>query len=171
MKQFITTILFVALFAMSCTQQKNTDNSQANDSIPGTMQTEKLCYVGNVNMDSVKLEIQRTGNDFNGLLFYKRYRSDGSLGEYVGTISGDTLKGVYDFMSEGVISKIDKYFLMRGGKLLEGTGPVSQADDITFVFDDPSKVTFGKSFTLSAVDCSTELIAQKDKDMYYNLKK
>lgn len=174
MKQIIFALLFIT--AVSCTQRKSNPSETGNDTTivsdaPINEVSGKQCYLGVVGKDSVFFEMQRTGESFSGFLFYNRFESDSSIGEFNGVISGDTIKGVFDFMSEGMISVIDKYFLIKDGQLQEGQGPLSEVNDYTLVFKNPEEVEFGKSYNLSKTECSPDFITQKDKDFYYNLKK
>lgn len=183
-KRSIIPVLLMAALSIGCTQNKSGRNSETSDrdSVTTSVTADQpkgegisvdgsYCYLGVIERDSVFLEIQRTGNSFNGFLFYNRYQTDSSIGEYHGTISGDTLKGMFDFMSEGMISNIEKYFLLEDNKLKEGIGAFIDKDDYTLVFDDPSALEYGKTYTLELTDCKPEFISQKDKEYYYNLKK
>lgn len=176
MKQLFYFIL-LGVLAISCTQNKNSGNQTENDSTVVEKPTSvvlaegKSCYLGVVGKDSVKLEIDRSGTNFNGFLSYKRFESDSSLGEINGTISGDTLKGTFNFLSEGMISVSDKYFLAKDGKLLEGWGDMVNADDTTVKFEDPSQLTYGQGFVLSLTDCVNDFIPKAHKDFYYDFKK
>ncbi len=177
MKQVFFIVLFLSFLVTSCTQNKSTKTGRSSDTLltetPGEVvsSTEKECYSGVVGRDSVSFEMNREGDQFKGFLFYNRYETDSSIGEYNGTISGDTIKGVFDFMSEGMISKIDKYFLVRDGKLLEAIGALKDGDnEYTLVFENPAELKYGESYILEKIDCPAELISEKDKRIYYNLK-
>lgn len=176
MKRNIIPILLISVFIAGCTQNKSGNTAQTTDTLTvdppkSTVSDGKYCYLGIMSRDSVKLELERNGNTFNGFLFYNRYETDSSIGEFNGTISGDTLKGVFDFMSEGMISKIDKYFLLQNNKLVEATGAFTEVDDYTLVYENPSALKYGETYTLEPADCKPEFISQKDKEFYYNLKK
>ena len=176
MKQLFYFIL-LGVFAISCTQNKSSNNQTKNDSTVVEKPTNialaegKSCYLGVVGKDSAKLEIDRTGANFNGFLSYKRFESDSSLGEINGTISGDTLKGSFNFMSEGMISVSDTYFLVKDGKLLEGWGNIVNVDDMTVRFENPSQLTYGQGFVLNPTDCVADFIPKAHKDFYYDFKK
>lgn len=169
--------IVLSVFAISCTQNKNSGNQTKDDSAvvekPANIALAegKSCYLGVVGKDSAKLEIERNGTTFNGFLSYKRFESDSSLGEVNGTISGDTLKGSFNFLSEGMISVIDKYFLLKDGKLLEGWGDMVNVDDMTMKFEDPSQLTYGGVFTLNPTDCVNDFIPKAHKDFYYDFRK
>ena len=166
MKQLFFALALV--MAVSCTSKKGGETSQTVDSTaPTTPKTEYLSYVGSIKRDTVKLELERTGDNFKGFLFYKLRNAENSQGEYKGTISGDTLKGVYRFMSKGFVSNIDKYFLLKNNKLLEGSGAFVMVDDTTLTFRENERVIFGDSYVLSPVEYSPTLIPQTEKDVYY----
>lgn len=169
--------ILLGIFAtISCTQQKGSNNQTESDSTemekPAALALVegKSCYVGIVGKDSVKLEIKRNGTNFSGFLSYKRFESDSSLGELNGTISGDTLKGSFNFLSEGMISVNEKYFLLKDGKLLEGWGDMVSVDDATMKFENPSQLTYGEGFVLNSTDCSDDFIPKAHKDFYYDFK-
>ena len=166
----------MAIIAVGCTQNKSGNTTQTTDSLTveapeNVAANGKYCYLGILSRDSVKLELERDGNTFNGFLFYNRYETDSSIGEFDGTISGDTLKGVFDFMSEGMISRIDKYFLLQDNKLVEATGAFKDYNDYTLVYENPSELKYGETYTLELIDCQVDFIAQRNKEFYYNLKK
>lgn len=176
MKLNTSLIILTVVLAVGCTQNKSENTSQTTDSLavnsPEVVANNgKYCYLGVLSRDSMKLELERNGNVFSGFLFYNRYETDSSIGEFNGTISGDTLKGVFDFMAEGMISKIDKYFLLQNEKLVEAVGAFKHLDDYTLVFENPSELKYGETYTLEPTDCKPDFIAQKDKDVYYGLKK
>lgn len=171
MKYFFVPLVSIALLAMACTNNKSGNSAAQTDSVATLVPaTEKLCFLGTANRDSVRLELKRTGSDFNGFLFYDRYESDSSIGEYNGKVSGDTLKGVFNFMSEGMISNVDKYFLMKDGNLLEGIGPLTEKDSISLVFTDTARVKFGESYILQPATCADEFISRQNREFYYKLK-
>lgn len=167
----------LVVFALSCTQSKSSSNQTENDSTivekPAdvALAEGKSCYLGVVGKDSVKMEIDRNGTDFKGFLSYKRFESDSSLGELNGTISGDTLKGNFNFLSEGMISINETYFLLKDGKLLQGWGDMVNVDDMTMKFKNPSQLTYEQGFVLSPVDCIVDFIPKAHKDFYYDFKK
>ena len=77
--------IVLSMFAISCTQNKNSGNQTKDDSAvvekPANIALAegKSCYLGVVGKDSAKLEIERNGTTFNGFLSYKRFESDSSL--------------------------------------------------------------------------------------------
>ncbi len=171
MKQFIIALILIA--AASCTQKKSNPNETMNDTIPAenieTPISGKQCYLGVEGRDSVSLEIETNNNSFKGYLFYNRFESDSSIGEIQGTISGDTVKGVYTFMSEGMISVMDKYFLVKDGQLLEGFGELTQVNETTMAFTNPKDLVYD-GFKLKETDCTSNFIPQNGKDMYHKVK-
>lgn len=170
-------LIMLGVFTISCTQNKSSNNQTGTDSTVAEKPADialaegKSCYLGVVGKDSAKMEIDRNGRDFKGFLSYKRFESDSSLGEINGIISGDTLKGNFNFLSEGMISINEKHFLLKDGKLMEGLGNMVYVDDITMKFENPSKLTYGQGFVLSPTDCGDDFIPKAYKDFYYNIRK
>lgn len=171
MKQIIFALLLIA--AVSCTQRTSTSSEPTNETVPAetveNIVSGKQCFLGVEGRDSVFLEMETNNNSFQGYLFYNRFESDSSIGEIQGTISGDTVKGVYTFMSEGMISVMDKYFLVKDGQLLEGFGELTQVNETTMAFTNPKDLVYD-GFKLKETDCSSNFIPQSGKDMYHKVK-
>lgn len=171
MKQ-IFYFMLMGLLAISCTQNKSSNKDSAVEKDAGIAIAEgKSCYLSVVSKDSAKLEIDRQGKNFKGFLYYKRFESDSSLGEIVGTISGDTLKGTFNFLSEGIISEREVYFLYKDGKLAEGFGNIVQVSENAVKFENPAELEYDSKFAFNLTDCANNFISQSDKDFYRNFKK
>lgn len=131
MKKYIvgTTILF---FVLSC--DKKTDQSfninttksdsalKLNDSEPIESSTLQSCYLGISGKDSVFVILDDNLGTFIGKMHYKNFEKDSSSGDVIGTKNGDTIKLNYSFISEGVNSEREIYFLKKDGNLVEGIG-------------------------------------------------
>lgn len=101
MKKYIFFFTFASIFFLGACNQNNQGKVVTTvDTTTQVKQTEKLCFMGNIKADSVFFEMKRNKDNFKGFLYYKRYLSDASFGEYEGKISGDKLKGMYNFQSE-----------------------------------------------------------------------
>ncbi|GEM_PF-2110775 len=171
MKKYIFFFTFASIFFLGACHQNKQEKIATNvDTTAQVKQTEKFCFMGNIKADSVFFEMERYGDKFKGFIFYKRYLSDASVGEYVGNISGDTISGLYTFQSEGMISKVEKKFLWRGDSIQEAIGTLREADSITMVFAEPLRVKFGESYTLHQTQCSSNFIDPKIKQTYQDNK-
>ncbi len=164
--------LALGLFLSSCnqTREKQTTETSGNSIAVNETDSKNLhnCYLAVLKRDSVRLELDISGEKFSGYLNYDNFEKDGSFGWYEGTISGDTLKGVYRFLSEGMVSYSDKYFLMKGDQLLEGIGDIELPNDSTVKFKNPKTLSYGDGFNLNKTDCSENFISQESKDFYTN---
>ena len=99
-------------------------------------------------------------------MLYKFFETDNSIGTYEGILSGDTLKGIYRLLSEGIISYSEKFFLLKDSQLLEGVGEIEFPNDSTVKFKDPGRLTYGESINLEKVDCKENFIPKEIKKFY-----
>ncbi|MET0298778.1 MAG: hypothetical protein ABW036_03420, partial [Flavitalea sp.] len=128
---------------------KPTSGASVNSDIPANAQ---LCYT-KFDKDTVLLSFTRTGNNVNGTLLYKINEKDQNSGTITGEIIGDTITGVYRFMSEGVTSEREVVFLKKGDDIVEGFGDVDESKG-RMVYKDRSKLTFADDVVLRSTDCS-----------------
>jgi hypothetical protein len=110
------------------------------------------CYRYTANNDTISIRLIKENELITGSLAYSFYEKDKSKGILEGHISGDTLFAVYEYTSEGMLSKREVAFLKRGNTLVEGYGEVEQVDNM-FRFKEGAVLNFGNSIVLSATDC------------------
>lgn len=171
MKQLkIIVLLTLAVSFSYCNQSSKKQNSQTNQENSPIEITESngmnSCYLAVLGKDSVKLELVTTKDKFKGFMHYKFFETDNSIGTYEGILSGDTLKGIYRLLSEGIISYSEKYFLLIDNQLLEGVGEIEFPNDSTVKFKDPDRLTYGESINLEKVDCKENFIPKDIKKFY-----
>ena len=110
----INTALLLACGTASRTEEKP---EAKNDSL-------YKCYGSYTDKDSVFLKIIYEGDRVNGDIVYKLFEKDKNVGNFEGTLHGDTVFAVYNFLSEGRTSTREVAFLKKGDTLIEGFGPM-----------------------------------------------
>lgn len=118
---------------------------------PATENSTK-CYVYVKNRDTVSMKLVTTGEELTGNLNYKWFEKDKSMGTFAGEIKGDTIIAEYTFDAEGMRSVREVIFLKKEGKLLEGSGDMTEKSG-KIMFSDRSKLQFGSAVVLSEIAC------------------
>ena len=72
------------------------------------------CYGSYADKDSVFLKIIYEGDRVNGDIVYRLFEKDKNVGNFEGTLHGDTVFAVYNFFSEGRTSTREVAFLKKG---------------------------------------------------------
>ena len=85
-------------------------------------------------------------------MYYKNFQKDSSFGDVNGVQNGDTIKLMYTFESEGMVSDREIYFLRKNGNLIEGIGD-SNTEGNTSLYADYSKIQYNDDQTLKQVTC------------------
>ena len=154
MKKEILVLLSIILLLFSCKKEKN-------EPLPApTVQEEMVanefqivCYQGIKKKDTINLSLEINENqEVKGELSYLFFEKDKSKGVISGKMFGDTLKGNYIFMSEGVQSSREIVFLRKGKIMIEAYGDVEVADQKT-VFKNARKLFFDSATVLTETDC------------------
>ena len=132
----------------------NTNNK--NDSAADIGQAEadstfNICYESVDQKDTVLFNAIIHGDSVTGSLVYQFYEKDKNMGSILGTIKGDTLRGMYTFKSEGIESVREIVFLREDTLLREGYGNLTQKDN-QVVFADVTKLKFD-GLVLQKVKC------------------
>jgi hypothetical protein len=107
------------------------------------------CYGSYTENDSVFLKIMYEGDRVNGDITYKLFEKDKNVGDFEGTLHGDTVFAVYNFFSEGRASSREVAFLRKGDTLIEGFG---QMDETGTRFKNKGEVDFA-GIVLQAEGC------------------
>lgn len=92
------------------------------------------------------------GDEVTGDLSYKYFQKDQNKGTLRGAMRGDTLFGIYTFMSEGAESSREVAFLKKGNDLVEGYGDVQEMEG-KVIFTNRTSLDFSSSVVLKLVDC------------------
>lgn len=168
MKTIIASI-FLAVLMISCENKKPEQTVLSTDQTtdPEVLQTTAHCYLFTNGKDSIRLRYIQENDEIDGWMNYDFFEKDGSIGEIDGKFFGDTLKLEYEFMSEGMISEQQIYFLKKDGKLYRGAGDMKMDNDSTMVYSNPKEIKFDDTTPLSHLDnCPDNFIKKESIDMY-----
>jgi hypothetical protein len=146
----ILPIAAIAIFAIACNSNP-TQNTALDTKRSEKDSTFNICFSSVVKKDTVLLNAHMSGDSVTGSLGYKLYEKDQNNGSLLGKMHGDTLRGMYTFMSEGKESVREVMFIRRDSLLIEGYGPLKEAGEKT-VFENPEKVEFN-GIVLAKVPC------------------
>ena len=161
MKNFILSA-FIVLFAMSC-EKKSSETVDTSTTPPDSVtvpetnepvesSTLQTCYMTNTKQDSVFVMLDDNLGTITGKMYYKNFEKDSSIGDVVGSKSGDTLKLNYTFQSEGTTSDREIYFLQKGGNLIEGIGDHKEEGN-KVIYADYKKIKYEDGHSLKPTDC------------------
>lgn len=169
MKIIIVSIFITALI-ISCENKKEqmpTTTTELPNGNPEIVELTSHCYLFTNGKDSIRLSYTQEKDEIDGWMNYDFFEKDGSIGEIDGKFFGDTLKLEYEFMSEGMISEQQVYFLKKDGKLFQGVGEMKMDKDSTMVYSSPKQIKFDDTTPLSHLDnCPENFIKQESIDMY-----
>lgn len=160
MKKLLLSSLLITL-VLSCDKKVEStivDTKSDTIMIPETNEpivssTLQTCYMAAVKNDSVFISLEDNLGTLTGKMRYKNFEKDSSYGTLVGFKNADTLKLMYTFESEGTTSEREIYFVLKGDKLLEATGPYTSDNGSKSVYTDPSKLQYN-GHELTQVDCT-----------------
>lgn len=157
MKQMIVLLCCIVLFG--CNQKSEIEKGESPIATEATRnvdaQTEDSglqCYEFVQEKDTISLQFSQANNRAEGHLKFKNYQKDSSYGAVSGRVSGDTLKLVYVFESEGMQSKRQIFFLKDGLSLRMGTADMEDKDG-TLVFKAGSPILYSDAVVLVKSDC------------------
>ena len=139
--------LFIVIFIISCQQTGNTASLQEKDQVIAAG-TDTSCYAL-TDTDSVYLQLIGQDSAVTGTLEYRLKEKDANTGTLTGYWSGDTLLAIYNYQSEGSMSRRPVIFLRQGNKLTEGYGPISARE---FSLRTP-ELSFQSGLQLTPTDC------------------
>lgn len=161
--------MFMAVLMISCENKKqedvvisNTPEKEETDLNPSLH-----CYLFTNGKDSISLSYTQENDEVEGWMNYNFYEKDGSIGEIEGKFFGDTLKLEYEFMSEGMFSEQEVYFLKKDGKLYRGGGELKNTNDSTVVYANPKQINYNDMTPVSHQDnCTENFIKKESIDRY-----
>ena len=164
---FIATILALCL---SCDSKKEQEVVITNDS-PEEVSNDTIsdfhCYQFTNGKDTIQIRYQQEGHEIEGWMRYNFFEKDGSVGEIEGQMAGDTLKLEYVFMSEGLISEQQVYFLKKDGKLYRGSGEMEMSKDSVMKYMQPNKLNFEDTTPMAHLEnCPNDFIQSKNIEFY-----
>lgn len=175
LSQFIYTAFLLSLMLFACQQEQSSNNSTNDETEADTTETEMEetvqdisgCYLYAVNQDSIRLQINQSGDAVSGWLNYDFHQKDGSIGKIEGEIVGDTIKLNHNFLAEGTISNREIYFLVGNNEVREGAGEI-EVEGNTSRYADPTAVDFSTMQALKQVECADNFMNAKDMAFYEN---
>ncbi len=161
MKKILFIVLIISL-AVSC-DKNSTETSSTNQTIdslviipesnePIESSSLQTCYLEAINKDSVFITLEDNLGTITGKVRYKNFEKDSSSGDLIGNQNGDTLRLVYNFESEGVMSEREIYFLKKDGNLVEGIGE-HKVEGIKSTYSNRSELKYD-GHVLKQVDCT-----------------
>ncbi|MEH6679334.1 MAG: hypothetical protein V7724_02245 [Sediminicola sp.] len=149
------------LLFLACKESPKTEIPQVETVVPAETPIKeevaeqnalRECYRFTGNNDTITIKLAKKGERIIGTLDYYFYEKDKSTGTLEGHISGDTLFAVYEYTSEGRLSKREVAFLKRGSVIKEGFAEVEEVDGM-FRFKDGAVLDFENNVVLNATDC------------------
>lgn len=153
-KIIVIPLLIVILSACKGNNNKEIENIDTNNKIQSikkhNTKLESGCYNYNKNGNVIELKITVNNNKVNGKLDISYDQKDKNQGELKGELKGDTLIGTYTFLSEGLKSTRDIAFLVKGAKLIEGSGELNETGT---KFKNSSNLQFISNMPLTKIDC------------------
>ncbi len=170
MMRAILISIFFAVLLISCQSKKQEEviigkfpPKEAEDLKPAM-----YCYLFTNGRDSIRMTYIEKNNKVEGWLNYDFFEKDGSIGEIDGKWVGDTLKLEYEFLSEGMISEQQVYFLKKNNfKLYRGAGDMKMTDDSVMIYSNPKEISFSDNTPLGELkNCSENFIKQEHIDFY-----
>ncbi|MBO0933726.1 hypothetical protein [Fibrella aquatilis] len=151
----LATIL-TGFYWIGCQNRQTTTETTTDSIATGTSGMDNpttSCYAYSSAADTMRMTLNRTGNEVTGDLLYKLSGKDRNTGTITGTMHGDTLRAEYSFHSEGVESMREVAFLVNGDKLTEGYGPVTEKNG-KMMFTPGASQTFDSKMALVKVACT-----------------
>jgi len=168
MKTIIASI-FLAVLVISCENKKEQipTTTELPNGNPEIVELTSYCYLFTNGKDSIRLSYTQENDEVDGWMNYDFFEKDASIGEIDGKFFGDTLKLEYEFMSEGMISEQQVYFLKKDGKLYRGAGDLKTNNDSMMVYADPKQIKFDDTTPLSHLDnCPENFMKKESMDFY-----
>jgi hypothetical protein len=107
------------------------------------------CYVHAEGRDTSFIVLTINGASVVGLKGWEPWETDGARGSLVGTISGDTITAIFNYMIEGSIQAEEVMFRLADGKLLEGSGELKDGKILTI----KNKKTLKWTDSYAMTDC------------------
>lgn len=153
MKYFLLVFVFII---SSCNNSDNTFKKP----LRSFNEIQKGCYFLSIGRDSLLIQIIETDDTIRGKMVFDNFEKDGSRGIIRGTMHGDTLKGWYDFESEGMRSVMEIMFLNEDSFLIRAQGKVDVKAD-TVYFPDPSVISFPDENAYRRVSCDNHPVLGK----------
>jgi hypothetical protein len=151
----------LSVFLMNCnkktevpvTETAPVDTTAATGKVIDTLGSKSFCYMGITGKDTVFVVIDDNLGTITGKMATKNSEKDSNKGDLSGFKSGDTLKLMYEFATEGTTgNKNDIYFLQTKDGLTEGIGDRDAETGTKYANEKKIKYAGGRS--LKVADCN-----------------
>lgn len=142
---------YTALVSLTVISFLSCGNKSESNSV--NQQSVETCYEGLEADDIVQLSLISDQNKITGTLIFENPESSKSSGTVTGVRSGDTLKLTVRSTGSGQPTYREKYLLEKQGKLYEGVGEITQVNDSTALFANPSDVVYTNSLVFEKTEC------------------
>lgn len=109
------------------------------------------CYSVNKNGNLISMELNYSKDGASGTLNYALKEKDVNAGTFVGQVKDSILIAEYTFQSEGVESKRQIAYKLKGNRIVEGYGEMNNEGT---QFKDVSKLNFDSKMPLERISCS-----------------
>ncbi|MET3730617.1 hypothetical protein [Moheibacter stercoris] len=173
MKIFLTLSLIFVIFSCTIKDDKEIQGPvvMSNEGAVEHIDRPYHCYIYAKNKDTIRLQIREIDKKIQGWMVYGFYEKDGAFGEVDGEQIGDTLKLTYEFLAEGVVSKMEKHFLKDKTVLSLGDGDMSMSEDSVFSYTNPSELNFQDETALVEMkSCPENFISEDAKSFFVKFK-
>ncbi|QRR00054.1 hypothetical protein [Dyadobacter sandarakinus] len=141
----------LSLFLLTACNSGPTENTGINRKLSDDDTTFNVCYTSTFKKDTILLNGLMYGDSIKGSLGYKLYEKQQQNGSLTGMMHGDTMWGVYTFMTSGSETVNEITFLRSDSLLIEGLGE-RHLENGKFIFNDKSKITY-TGVRLTKTDC------------------
>lgn len=173
MNQLLTLFILPLLFSYTIKDDKEIQGPVvvSNEGIVESIDQPQHCYIFTKNKDTIKLQIRKVDQKIQGWMVYRNHEKDGSFGEIDGEMHGDTMRLTYEFLSEGTLSKMEKYFLADKTKLILGEGAMYMSEDSILKYKNPSELNYKDETTFVMMKaCADDFILEESKSFFVRFK-
>lgn len=154
-KIFILSLLAIGFISCKNNTEKKQGTTEKNEVVTDAVKGSSLlglgCYSYKDNNNTVFLEITDLENGVKGKLTYQFDGKDKNSGSFSGELVDNKLFATYTFLSEGVQSKREIAFLIKGNQLVEGYGELNENGT---AFTDKNNIEYTSTMPLSKTDCN-----------------
>jgi hypothetical protein len=149
MKKIILSLLLITLF--SCKKAEDKAIEKTSNPIEN-LHVGTHCFLFDANKDTTIVTVNIDAkNKVLGNMHWNPFQKDGALGTLTGTIKGDTINVMFDYMIEGSPQKEEKLFVIKTNELQELNGELEDKNGVLVL--KPNKKLDIKT-TLKPTDCN-----------------
>lgn len=160
MKKYIWALIIILILGGVYYYSKNKKVVSENTNNSSDLMCFTYVSEGGGIKDLYNLKFDIKGENVNGELNFLPAEKDSKVGEFKGLISpygqdsdSRIIAAWWDTMAEGMKNREQLAILLKGDTASVGFGEMKESSDGSYVYADPSKVTY--TLNLKSVDCST----------------